>query len=62
MASIRVHFMQSWISLRSRIFRGAKCFSMVLELWRGSSPERHFSGGKVRLLKRSSQYEEDCSG
>jgi hypothetical protein len=35
---------------------------MVQELWRSSFPERHFRGGNVRLLQRSSEAGEDCSG
>jgi hypothetical protein len=46
-----------------RIFRGANCSSVVLDLRRNSSPERHFRGSKVRLLQqRSSESKEDCSG
>jgi hypothetical protein len=55
--------LQPWISLRSRIFHGANCTSLVLELRRSSSPEELLSGGpflqrhKVRLLQRSSTVE-----
>jgi hypothetical protein len=35
---------------------------MVLELQQSSSPERHFRGGKVRLLRQSSDSGEDNSG
>jgi hypothetical protein len=34
---------------------------VVLELRRSSSADHHFHGGKVRLLKRSSELGEDCS-
>jgi hypothetical protein len=34
-----------WISLRSRIFRGVNCSSVVLELLRSCSPGRYFRGG-----------------
>jgi hypothetical protein len=39
-----------WISLRSRISRGAICSSVVPELRRSSSPEHHFCGDSEAAL------------
>jgi hypothetical protein len=53
---------QPWISLRSMIFRGTNFSRVVVELWRSSSPERHFCRGIVRLLQQSLESGYDCSG
>jgi hypothetical protein len=50
-----------WISLRRRIFRGAICACVVLELWRSCSPECHFRRGGFRGVPFSTEELLFCS-